>query len=133
MPPPNSVAAPSARSLGQIRRHQRARENRPVPPPQASSNRSLAQRARRERERAEKAARMDVAPPPVARNSRVLQAIHNGLPTPPATQQGAAAAGVGVSKSLISHKPGLKGHAICTQSYTPTQSKPESRTAAKYV
>ncbi|KAK7021002.1 hypothetical protein R3P38DRAFT_2781613 [Favolaschia claudopus] len=101
MPPPNSAAAPSARSLGQIRRHQRARENRPAPPPQASSNRSLAQRARRERERAEKAARMDVDPPPTARNSRVLQfkrleslalqAIHNGLPTPPATQQSAAA------------------------------------------
>ncbi|KAK6996356.1 hypothetical protein R3P38DRAFT_2800058 [Favolaschia claudopus] len=73
--PPDSASTISARSLGQLNRHQRARENRPPPPlPQAPSKRSLAQRARRERERAEKAARMDVDPPPNTRNSRVLQA-----------------------------------------------------------
>ncbi|KAK7063705.1 hypothetical protein R3P38DRAFT_2756566 [Favolaschia claudopus] len=75
VPPATSTSAgPNARSLGQLRRHQRARENRPNPPTEPLSNRARAQRARRERERAEKAAMMDVDdPPPNARNSRVLQ------------------------------------------------------------
>ncbi|KAK6984325.1 hypothetical protein R3P38DRAFT_2806684 [Favolaschia claudopus] len=82
VPPHASIpAAPNARSLGQLRRHQRARENRPHPPTEPLSNRARAQRARRERERAEKAAMMDVDDPlPNARNSRVLQIIPLGSP-----------------------------------------------------
>ncbi|KAK7036983.1 hypothetical protein R3P38DRAFT_3183005 [Favolaschia claudopus] len=62
-PDASTTAAPNARSLGQLRRHQRARENRPQPPPEPLSNRARAQRARRERERAGKAAMMDVDDP----------------------------------------------------------------------
>ncbi|KAJ6463285.1 hypothetical protein DFH09DRAFT_1113514 [Mycena vulgaris] len=82
-----------ARSRGQIRRRERERRRRgehsDEPPPQTT--RSLAQQARRARERAEKEAqsRMDIdatAARPL-QPSRVLQALTNGPITPPATQR----------------------------------------------
>ncbi|KAJ7904157.1 hypothetical protein B0H13DRAFT_1881647 [Mycena leptocephala] len=59
--PPTPQPTLSARSLGQLRRHQRTRENRPPEPPKPPpTTRTLAQQARRARERAEKEARMDI-------------------------------------------------------------------------
>ncbi|KAJ7102870.1 hypothetical protein C8R44DRAFT_808684 [Mycena epipterygia] len=97
-----ALAGLSARSLGQLRRHQKERENRPLEPARPETNRSCGQKARWTRVRAEKEMRMDVdEPAPSARRepaqstraplrqlcpSQVLQALPNGLLIPPPTQ-----------------------------------------------
>ncbi|KAJ7829705.1 hypothetical protein B0H13DRAFT_2372415 [Mycena leptocephala] len=98
---PATAVGASARSLGQLRRYQRRRTN---PPPEVNPSISLAQQARRARERAEKEMRMDIDDPPAsscervpitrlplrpipAQPSRALQALANGLLTPPNTQR----------------------------------------------
>ncbi|KAJ7828402.1 hypothetical protein B0H13DRAFT_2289998, partial [Mycena leptocephala] len=59
-PAARTPTEPNARSLGQLRGHQRARDSQPQPLTPVPTFRSQAQQARRARERAEKEARMAI-------------------------------------------------------------------------
>ncbi|KAJ7362417.1 hypothetical protein DFH08DRAFT_1024576 [Mycena albidolilacea] len=95
VPGTRTLAEPSARSLSQRRRHQLEIENRPQPPQTPPpTNKSQAQAACRCAEKEAQSAQMDVD----ARDyrseqagahgpSRILQALANGILTPPPTQQ----------------------------------------------